>query len=172
MLNASLRLLALACLLVLPCAATSAELAVPTPLPKFADYPVQVYRGPFAKPILEDEWRQERPELYDISRKDRVMVAGHYMLVITTCGSTCQSPDLIDAKTGKPLSVPSISGRQKYSDDFNPILTRANSRLIVLQGARNEEKPNGVHYYVVENGELKHLRTVETDGDFRKKPKL
>jgi hypothetical protein len=29
-----------------------------------------------------------------------------------------------------------------------------------------------VHDYVVGDGKLKHLHTVDTDGDFRKKPKL
>ncbi len=27
---------------------------------------------------------------------------------------------------------------------------------------------SAVHYYVVENGELKHLHTTDTDGDFSK----
>jgi hypothetical protein len=169
---APLRLIAMLLLLVLPQAAESAELAVPEALPRFADFPVKVYHGPFAKPILEGEWRQEHPELYRISRRNRVMAAGHYMLVISTCGSSCQSPDLIDARTGRPLPVPSVSGWRKFPDDFNPVLTRPDSRLIVLQGGLNDKNPNGVHYFVVEDGKLKHLRTIETDGNFSKKPKL
>jgi hypothetical protein len=30
----------------------------------------------------------------------------------------------------------------------------------------------GIMVYVVEDRKLKHLHTVDTDGDFRKKPKL
>jgi hypothetical protein len=36
----------------------------------------------------------------------------------------------------------------------------------------NEKNPVGAHNYVVEDGKLEHLHTVDTDGDFRKKPKL
>lgn len=40
------------------------------------------------------------------------------------------------------------------------------SRLIVFPGARNEKLPLGLHYYVLEKGKLKFLRTVENDGNF------
>ena len=169
---ALLRTLAFTCSLALSQAALAAELAVPKPLPKFADFPVDVYRGRMAKPILDDEWLRDRPELIEIAMKKKVMVAGHYVLAITTCGSTCQQPLLIDAKTGKVLPLPSVSGWRKYGDDFKPVLTRANSRLLALQGGLNEKHPVGVHYYLVENGELKLLQTVDTNGDFRKMPKL
>ena len=172
MLPALVRTLAFACLLVVSHAASAAELAVPKPLPKFADYPAEVFRGRIAKPILDSEWLQDRPELIEVAMMKKVMVAGHYVLAITTCGSSCQQPLLIDAKSGKVLSVPSVSGWRKYGDDFKPVLTRANSRLFVLQGGLNEKHPVGVHYYLVENGELQLLHTVDTDGDFRKMPKL
>jgi hypothetical protein len=169
---ARLGTLALVCLLALSQAASAAGPAAPKPLPKFADFPVEVYRGRMAKPILDDEWLRDRPELIEIAMKKKVMVAGHYVLAITTCGSTCQQPLLVDAKTGKILSVPSVSGWRKYGDDFKPVLTRASSRLFVLQGGLNDKHPVGVHYYLVENGELKLLHTVDTAGDFRKMPKL
>jgi hypothetical protein len=172
MLAALVRTLALTCLLALSQAASAAELAVPKPLPKFADYPAEVFRGRMAKPILDDEWLQDRPELIEVAMKKRVMVAGHYVLAITTCGSTCQQPLLIDAKTGKVLSLPSVSGWRKFREDFNPVLTRPNSRLIVLQGGLDEKHPVGVHYFAVENGEPKLMHTTDTDGDFRKTPKL
>jgi hypothetical protein len=141
---ALLRTLAFTCSLALSQTAIAAELAVPKPL----------------------------PELIEIAMKKKVMVAGHYVLAITTCGSTCQQPLLVDAKTGKVLPLPSVSGWRKYGDDFKPVLTRANSRLLALQGGLNEKHPVGVHYYLVENGELKLLQTVDTNGDFRKMPRL
>ena len=84
----------------------------------------------------------------------------------------CQQPLLIDAKSGKVRSGPSVSGWRKYRENFKPVLTRPDSRLLVLQGGLNEKHPVGVHYYLVEDSELKHLHTTETDGDFRKTPKL
>jgi hypothetical protein len=166
------RLLTLACLMLVPQTTTAAELAIPERLPKFADFPAKIYRGKVKKPILENEWMRDRPELFSSYSSKEAMVAGHYALFIATCGSSCQDPVLIDVRTGKALPTGSISGWREFPDDFNPVLTRPNSRLIVLQGALMEEKPNGVHYFVVENGKLKHLRTIETDGDFSKKPRL
>lgn len=173
MLTAWTRLIAIAAVLVLPHTIFAAELAAPERLPKFADFPVEVYRGRLAKPVLDDEWRRERPELYSYSRENAVMAAGRYVLVVSTCGSACRSPDLVDAKTGTPLDMPSVSGwRELHDGDFTPILTRPDSRLVVLLGALNEERPNGVHYFVVDDGKLKHLRTIETGGDFSRKPEL
>ena len=76
-------------------------------------------------------------------------------------------PDIVSVKTGKVVSIPfSISGWREYHDDFDPVEVKPDSRLIVFLGARNEKLPLGLHYYVLEKGKLKFLRTVENDGNF------
>jgi hypothetical protein len=60
----------------------------------------------------------------------------------------------------------SISGWREYHDAFEPIEVKPDSALIVFAGARNEKAPVGYHYYVLEKGRLKFLRTVDTDGLF------
>ena len=76
-------------------------------------------------------------------------------------------PDIVSVKTGKVVTIPfSISGWREYHDNFDPVEVKSDSRLIVFLGARNEKLPLGLHYYVLEKGKLKFLRTVENDGNF------
>jgi hypothetical protein len=57
-------------------------------------------------------------------------------------------------------------------DDFEPVISRPDSRLIVFRGKRNEKGINGNHYYLIDDrGELKHLYTADTGGDFSATPK-
>jgi hypothetical protein len=63
-----------------------------------------------------------------------------------------------------------ISGWRDVHDDFEPIAFRPDSRLIVFSGQRNEEGEMGRHYYVLERGKLRFLRTIETSGDFLAPP--
>ncbi len=39
----------------------------------------------------------------------------------------------------------------------------------MLSGARNEKGVFGRHFYVLENGRLKHLRSVEVEREFPQK---
>jgi hypothetical protein len=54
-------------------------------------------------------------------------------------------------------------------DSFEPIEGRLNSRLIVLSGRRDEKGIIGRHFYVMENGRLKYLRSVEVERSFPQK---
>jgi hypothetical protein len=166
------RLLFAACLLATS-QAIGAELALPDPKLRFADFPAEIYRGRTAELVVEGEYMEDYQDNYRAALNGKTIVAGHHALVLLPCGSTCVAPDLVNLKTGKSLKVPfNVSGWRKYNSGFKPVLARADSRLIVFQGGRNEKSPVGRHYYVVENGELKHLHTTDTDGDFRKQPKL
>ena len=46
---------------------------------------------------------------------------------------------------------------------------RLGSTLVVLSGARNEKGVFGRHFYLMENGRLKHLRSVEVEREFPQK---
>ena len=47
------------------------------------------------------------------------------------------------------------------------MISWADSRLIVFRGKRNEQGINGNHYYLIDDrGQLKHLYTADTGGDF------
>jgi hypothetical protein len=65
-----------------------------------------------------------------------------------------------------------VSGWREVGDDFDAVVSRADSRLIVFRGARNEKGINGNHYYLLgKSGHLKHLYTINTDGNFETTPK-
>jgi len=45
--------------------------------------------------------------------------------------------------------------------DFGFILYRLDSKLIILLGAREEDDPNGIHYYKFDRNRFVHLRSVD-----------
>jgi hypothetical protein len=163
------------CLAVLTAArALGAELAIADNPPKFADYPVKVYTGKFAKPRINTSYLRDRPESFEHAiENDQVNTSGRYIVVQLPCGTTCVQPMLLDVSNGRISGVFSISGWREYRDDFEPIESRADSRLIVFHGARNEAGINGNHYYLIEpGGKLKLLRSADTDGNFETTPKV
>jgi hypothetical protein len=155
---------ALAALIV----SVTGALAQEKPLPKFKDYPVKtIYKGKGAAPKIYGETKRYYESSYTSAIRDGVTFAGEYAIAIRPCGTTCQMPDIVSVKTGKVINIPfSISGWREYHDNFEPVEVKPDSRLIVFLGARNEKLPLGYHYYVLENGKLKFLRTVENDGNF------
>ena len=79
---------------------------------------------------------------------------------------------MLDASSGRIIEFFTISGWREIADDFDPVASRANSRLIVFRGARNEAGIIGNHYYLIEDGgRLKHLHSMNTDGNFETTPK-
>jgi hypothetical protein len=152
----------------------AAELVIPDKPLKFADYPVKVYTGKFARPRINTEYLRDRPESFNHAiENDKINAGGRYIAVPLPCGSTCVQPMLLDVGNGRISGVFSISGWREYRDDFESIESRADSRPIVFHGPRNEAGTNGNHYYLIEaGGRLRHLRSVDTDGNFETTPKV
>lgn len=143
--------------------------------PRFADYPVSVYRGPIAQEAVIDDKIDDdiRLKLSDhFTERTKVTAAGHYILVLWSCGSSCVDSGFVDARDGSVVWPPfNISGWRRVYGDFSGVVAKPNSKLVVFQGARNEEGIIGRHYYVLDNGTLTHLRSVDTKGNFRSKPR-
>jgi len=157
------------CLTISAAAVAAQAPAQDAPLPKFKDFPVKtIFKGKPARPRLSGEFKRYFGHHYTSAAEEGVKVAGHYTMVTRTCGSSCQIVDILDLKSGTTVKFDfsSISGWRDYHDAFEPIAMKPDSRLIVFAGARNEKAPVGYHYYVLEKGRLKFLRTVETDGNF------
>jgi hypothetical protein len=161
-------------LIIMAASATQAQAQISSQkLPRFSDYPVAVFQGAKATPVVDDEFGRDNESIYKAENEKTINAAGEYVRVYVTCGSSCVSPDLLSQKTGKRFDIPfSVSGWREVAEDFAPMLTRADSRLVVFQGALNEKGIVGRHYYVIEDGKLKHLRTVNTKGNFQKSPAL
>jgi hypothetical protein len=146
----------------------------PVPPPKFTDFPVRtIYKRPVAKPVLKSEYFRDRKELFP-SRDGKVDFAGQYIVVKITCGSSCVTGAIMNARTGQVFSLPfTICCWNEVRDDFESIEYRPNSRLVMFSGRRNEKGVVGYHFYVLHRDRLRFLRTIEqADADFSKKLKL
>jgi hypothetical protein len=143
-------------------------------LPKFADYPIKVYAEKAAKPRFATQDQRDRRELFQFAAGEKkVDAGGRYIVVKLPCGSACAQPALLDVGTGRISEFFTVSGWREVGDDFDPVESRADSRLIVFHGARNEAGINGNHYYLIEpGGTLKHLRSLDTKGNFETAPKV
>jgi len=142
--------------------------------PKFADYPVKVFAGKPAKPRLHNDYlRDYEIQFRGAARDDKVDAGGRYIVVKLPCGSACVAPNLLDARSGRITPLFTVSGWREVGDDFDAVVSRANSRLIVFRGARDEKSISGNHYYLIEDGgKLKHLHSMDTDGNFETTPKI
>jgi hypothetical protein len=143
-------------------------------LPKFADYPVKVYSGKYAKPRTTTPYLRDRPESFQYAAENqKVDAGGRYIVVRLPCGSACVEPMLLDVRSGRIIGFFNVSGWREVGNDFDAVESRADSRLIVFHGARNEAGINGNHYYLIEpGGKLRHLRSLDTDGNFETAPKV
>ena len=151
---------ALVALCVLPASAKE--------LPKFGDYKVKVYTGKRAKPLLDREFWRDRSEHYRAAMEDdKINAGGRFIVVILPCGTECQAPTFLNVRTGRITQFFTITDWGNVPKDFEPVVSRADSRLIVFRGLRNEDGINGNHYYLIDdNGDLKHLHSTDTGGKF------
>jgi hypothetical protein len=136
--------------------------------PKFADHKVKVYTGKRAKPRLDHEFWRDRSETYRWAMEgDKVNAGGRYIVVILPCGTECQAPTFLDVRSGRITQFFTVSNWGEVPDEFKAVVSRPDSRLIVFRGKRNEQGINGNHYYLIDDrGQLKHLHTTDTGGDF------
>ncbi len=138
--------------------------------PRFADYPVtKLSHIRVAKPKIPKTWGGDSRLRFQTSvgQDDRANFAGHYFVATWGCGTTCVWGGIVEARSGRIVKLPSVSGWFDTHDKFEPIDFRHNSRLLVLSGARNETKGDmGRHFYVLENGKLRFLRTIKTGQNF------
>ncbi len=118
--------------------------------PLFRDFPTgAIYGGPHSKPDLSSrDAYNYRTRLRDAAQED-VNFASHYRVVTWGCGTSCVSGAVVDVMSGRVTLFPfSICCSVKIGEaDFQPVLVRPNSRLIVFVGQRGEEPPDAAHFY-------------------------
>lgn len=135
-------------------------------VPQFRDYPVaEAYIGPNAPLVLTRSERMFRTRLREAAR-EKPNFAGRYILTTWGCGTTCLMGAAIDAKTGRVYWLPGTiccANPETYTDEnFEPVIARLNSKLLVLSGMINErESTQGTHFYKFENGRFTLIRTVK-----------
>ncbi len=138
--------------------------------PRFADYPVtKLSRLPVAKPLVPESVNeglrlQLQKGFYDNSRTN---FAGRYFLAVTGCGTACAWGAIVYPKTGRTIVLPTVSGWLDTHGKFRGIDFRHSSRLVVLSGERDDKEGDmGRHFYVFEDGKLRFLKTMNTEGNF------
>jgi hypothetical protein len=70
--------------------------------------------------------------------KEGVNFAGHYILTTWGCGTNCTVSAIIDARNGRVFFPDQLGGSTfgfcEFPDDTEPLVYKANSRLLVLNG--------------------------------------
>jgi hypothetical protein len=150
------------------CGTASAAEETKQRAPSFADYPVKAASVRIARPLVPKSWDEDpRLRLLDsVPRGTRSNFAGPYFMAVWGCGSACVVGAIVDARTGRIIPLPTVSGWKEVDDDFQGIAFRKNSRLVVMSGERDEKGDVGQHFYVLEGGRLRFLKTIKSDGNF------
>jgi hypothetical protein len=87
--------------------------------------------------------------------KEGVNFAGHYILTTWGCGTNCSESAIIDARNGRVFFPPILEGAGfgfcELPDDTEPVVYKANSRLLVLSGFKggdleSNNTPCGIYY--------------------------
>jgi hypothetical protein len=122
-------------------------------VPQFGDFPAgEIFVGTNALVKLPNSSdRIFRTPLTEASRQPPNF-AGHYVLATWGCGTECIMGAAVDVVTGKVVWLPaSICCAQGIDKNFQPIVARIDSRLIVLSGPRNKQDgDDAAHYYSIE----------------------
>jgi len=139
-------------------------------LPKFADYPSNLFRGKKPPLKLDREdllFKTRLRALYNSSPN----FGGHYAISVVGCGADCAFLLVVDLEAGRPVSFDVPSGEELTYCDENrfrdsrgeaidhDFVFRPESRLFLVSGkmAGNE---CGVRYFVEKGGKMTLLRDV------------
>ncbi|HEV7373834.1 MAG TPA: hypothetical protein VGN95_03900 [Pyrinomonadaceae bacterium] len=102
--------------------------------------------------------------------KEGVNFAGHYILTTWGCGTNCSESAIIDARNGKVFFPRVLEGAGfgycELPDDTEPIVSQANSRLLILNGFKGgdlEKKnaPCGIYYLEWTGANFKQVKFEE-----------
>jgi len=129
----------------------------------FAEYPgAALYHGHNAVPILATEEARQFRTMIRNGAREKPNFDGHYIVSTWGCGTDCEMGAIIDAISGKVVSLPVVAGTpQGVADDDLHFAYRLNSRMIVMNGMIREAPPMGSHYFEFDGTALKPLKTIE-----------
>ncbi|TXH71382.1 MAG: hypothetical protein E6Q83_04055 [Thiothrix sp.] len=125
----------------LPCAALAA------PVPQFKDYPVEhIYKGQ-AHALVLDEFAKTYKTRLRAALEEKVNFAGHYVVTIWGCGTSCLFGGIVDKISGKAYPLPELllgvfPLKPEYQDqDDRELIYKPTSRLLIMAGAFDSDKP-------------------------------
>ena len=118
--------------------------------PRFEDYAVkpETLAGRATLKLNNEFSRMFQTRLQDGLRDNPIALAGHYIVVTFSCGSSCLYGGFVDAQTGQATALPFALDSFGVLGVDDPLLTRADSRLVVMRGIiRESGTPPLVIYY-------------------------
>ncbi len=129
--------------------------------PKFLDYPTEIYRGPRAPITWDSSSWNYRTRLHAATGSPPNF--GNFVLTTWGCGTSCETGAVINAATGKvvliPFTVCCALDSVASTPDFERILFKRDSRLVVFAGLINEKGVNGAHFYEFDGSSFKLVTT-------------
>lgn len=127
----------------LSCTAALAEA-----VPQFKDYPVtQSYAGQEPALVLDEFGKSFKTRLRE-ALADKPNFAGHYVLTIWGCGTSCISGGIVDKITGKAYPLPELlMGVYPLKPEFEnqddrELIYKPTSRLLIMAGAFDTDEPS------------------------------
>jgi hypothetical protein len=134
----------------------------PGPPLRFEDFPAGALYAGHGRLVLGPADRAFRTRLREAARQPPDF-AGHYVLALWGCGTECIMGAAINLRSGRVAWLPGTlccwyKGGQGETQEIEPVHYRRDSRLIVLNGMRNEREGDlGTHLYAMEGGRFVHL---------------
>lgn len=130
--------------------------------PNFADYPdAAAYHGRNAAPVLATKEARQFRTMIRNGARENPNFDGRYIVATWGCGTDCEMGAIIDAITGKVVSLPVVAGTPDgVADDDLHFAYRLDSRLLVMNGMIGEDPPMGSHYFTFDGNALKPVKTI------------
>jgi hypothetical protein len=140
-------------------------------MPNFNEYAAKVEKTKNVKVNLKSHKNANnyRTNLRNAA-KEGVNFAGHYILTTWGCGTNCSVSAIIDARNGEVFFPDQLEGSGfgfcELPDDTEPLVYRANSRLLILSGFKGgdldlQNGRCGVYYLEWTGKNFKQVRFVE-----------
>jgi len=127
--------------------------------PSFSSYPATIEQVRVKSINFRSgrETRRFRTNLTE-SLLEGVNFAGHYNISQWGCGTACLDGAIIDTRTGKVYWPKELRGIYAASDE--PIVYKADSRLLIFNGypASEKEKSKGRYYYEWTGTKLRFIK--------------
>lgn len=150
----------------LPCVAFAAS------VPQFKDYPAtQTYAGQRPALVLDEFGKMFKTRLRE-ALADKPNFAGHYVLTVWGCGTSCISGGIVDKISGKAYPLPEILmgvfplKPEFQNQDDRELIYKPTSRLLIMAGSFDSDKPGAddqVRFYEFKAKQFVLLKTAPYD---------
>ncbi|HEX8143830.1 MAG TPA: hypothetical protein VF553_14625 [Pyrinomonadaceae bacterium] len=139
--------------------------------PGFTQYPAKVEKIRNVRVNLRSHKKANtyRTNLRNAA-KEGVNFAGHYILTTWGCGTNCSVSAIVDARNGRVFFPDQLEGAGfgfcELPDDTEPLVYRADSRLLILSGFKGgdlnlENGRCGIYYLEWTGTNFKQVQFVE-----------